>query len=983
MKIRLYACFWLLLLSHWGLAQTATISGVVSDAQNAETIPGVNVRIKNTTRGAVTDLDGRYQLQASSRDTLIFSFIGYLSEEIVVGNRTAINISLSPNIETLSELVVVGYGTQEKKDITGSVSTVGAEEFVSRPNTQVASLLQGKAAGVQVISPSGKPGAGLNIRIRGTNSINAGSNPLYVVDGVPTQDTRSLNPADIESITVLKDASSAAIYGAQGANGVVLITTKRGTEEKPRFDFSAYRGFSSVWNTQKVLNAEQYRDLMTELGQNTNWNLYTANTDWQQEVFQQGTSQNYQLSLTGKSNKTAYYLSGGWVQQEGAVRSAEMERYSFKVNLDQEVNSWLNLGTRVGITNYKDVDVTDNSAINQGGVILGVLSTPSIIGIYNPDGTFTSNPFQNWENPISSTDGAVRGYKNNRLLGNVFGEIEFLEDLTFRSNFGVDYSAANSDYFLDPFRTSYGRAMKGIGRYESWETNYYIWDNTLSYAFNLAEHNFKVLAGTVAQKYRWEDASLERRYFASDQIITPGGGAELIAANASISEKTNAAVIGRINYDYADKYLLTANFRADGSSNFGSGKRWGYFPSFSLGWRISEEAFLRNIDVLTDLKIRAGWGIVGNDDIGNYGYIGRVGSGGNYPIGGAVMPGTYPASIENRLLKWEESQQTNIGVDLAVLNNRITLTADAYLKRINDLLLDAPLPRSTGFNSARQNIGQLENKGLEFMLSSKNLVHELKWETNLNISFNRNKVIDVVGQDQFFGNVAGRGDISLVREGESLGVFYGYVMGGVDPATGDAYYITKDGESTFTPSADDRTIIGNANPDFFYGMTNNFSYKGIGLSIFLQGSQGSDIFNATRIETEGMLDPKNQTIAVLNRWRQPGDVTDIPRAVWGSIDNSLASTRFVEDGSYLRVKAATLSYDLPSSLISRAKLGSVRIYATGENLLTFTNYSGFDPEVNAFAGSGRNNSEKNTALGIDFGTYPQTRNIIFGLNVSF
>ncbi|WP_224997140.1 TonB-dependent receptor [Cesiribacter sp. SM1] len=983
MRIRLYSCLWLLLLSHWGLAQTGTITGVVTDAQNSETIPGVNVRVKNTTRGAVTDLDGRYQLQASSNDTLIFSFIGYLSEEIKVGNRTTIDVSLSPNIETLSEIVVVGYGTQEKKDITGSVSTVGSEEFASRPNVQVASLLQGKAAGVQVMSSSGKPGAGLNIRIRGTNSINAGSGPLYVVDGVPTSDTRSLNPADIESISVLKDASSAAIYGAQGANGVVLITTKRGTEEKPRFEFSAYRGYSTVWNTLKVLNSEQYRDLMTELGRNTNWDLYTANTDWQKEVFQPGTSQNYQLSLTGKSNKTAYYLSGGWTQQEGAVRSSEMERYSFKVNLDQEVNSWLNLGTRIGLTNYKDVDVSDNAAINQGGVILGVLSTPSVIGIYNPDGTFTSNPFQNWENPISSTDGSVRGYKNNRLLGNVFAEITLLEGLKFRSNLGVDYSMASSDYFLDPFRTSYGRAMSGIGRYESWETNYYIWDNTLSYEKNIGEHNFSVMAGTVAQKYRWENASLERRNFASDQIVTPNGGAELFAATADNSERTNASVIGRVNYDYADKYLVTANFRTDGSSNFGSGKRWGYFPSFSLGWRISEEGFLRDISALTDLKIRAGWGIVGNDAIGTYGYIGRVGSGGNYPIGGVVMPGTYPASIENRDLKWEGSQQTNIGIDLSVLNNRIIFTADAYLKRINDLLLDAPLPRSTGFNSARQNIGQLENKGLEFMLTTKNLVDELRWETDFNISFNRNKVTDLVGQEQFSGNVAGRGEVSLVREGLPLGTFYGYVMGGVDPATGDVYYITKDGESTFEPTAEDRTVIGNANPDFFYGMTNNFSYKGFGLSIFLQGSQGNDIFNATRVETEGMLDPKNQTIAVLNRWRQPGDVTDIPRAVWGSTDNSLASTRFVEDGSYLRVKAATLSYDLPTSLISRAKLGSVRIYATGENLLTFTSYSGFDPEVNAFAGNSNNDTQKNTALGIDFGTYPQTRNIIFGLNVSF
>ncbi len=975
MRVKLYVCFWLLLLAHWSWAQTGAISGVVTDGQSGEPLPGVSIRIKDTNRGAVTDLDGRYQVEAAAGETLVFSYIGYLDEEIAVAGNRALDVMLMPDIETLSEVVVVGFGTQEKKDITGSVAVVGGEEFDARPNTQIASLIQGKAAGVQVVSSSGKPGAGLNIRIRGTNSITAGSEPLYVVDGVPTSDTRSLNPADIESISILKDASSAAIYGAQGANGVVLITTKRG-EGKPRFSFETYRGFSEVWNTQRVLNSEQYRDLMTELGQNTDWNLYTENTDWQKEVFQEGTSQNYQLSLSGKSENTSYYLSGGWVQQEGAVRSAEMDRYSFKLNLDQDVNDWLKLGTSVNISKYQDVDVTDNSAINQGGVILGVLSTPPVIGVYNPDGTFTSNPFQNWENPIASTDAAIRGYNNQRILGNIYGEISLLQDLTFRSNFGVDYSNAAYDYFLDPFRTSYGRAMKGIGRYQTWITNYYIWDNTLSYEVSLGQHNFDVLVGSVAQKFRWDNSAMERRNFASDEIITPGGGSELISATATKAERTNAAFIGRINYDFADRYLLTANFRADGSSAFGPGKRWGYFPSFSAGWRISEEAFLRDVSLITDLKIRAGWGIVGNDQIGTYAYLGRVGSGGNYPIGGVVMPGTYPASIENRNLKWEESQQTNVGLDLAMLNNRITLTADAYIKNTRDLLLNAPLPRSTGFDNAIQNIGELENKGLEFQLTTRNFVNDLTWDTDLNISFNRNEVVNVVGQELFFGNVAGRGEVSLVREGLPLGTFYGYVAGGVDPQTGDLYYINSAGESTFEPVAEDRTIIGNANPDFLYGITNNFSFKGLGLTIFLQGSQGNDIFNATRIETEGMLDPKNQTIDVLNRWRQPGDVTDMPRAVWGNTNNSRASTRFVEDGSYLRVKAATLSYDLPTSMISRVKLAGVRVYATGENLLTFTRYSGFDPEVNAFGGS-------NTALGVDFGTYPQTRNIIFGLNVSF
>ncbi|MGV3502694.1 MAG: SusC/RagA family TonB-linked outer membrane protein [Adhaeribacter sp.] len=961
-----------------GMSQAAevTVQGKVTD-ENGEGLPGVTVVLKGTNTGTATDFNGNFSLTVpDGNGTLVVSFVGYVTREVAINNQKNVNVTLVPDAKTLQEVVVIGYGTQEKKDITGSVAVVSAESFESRPNTQLGNLLQGQAAGVQVQSPSGKPSAGLSIRIRGTNSINAGSDPLYVVDGVPTTDTRSLNPADIESISVLKDASSAAIYGAQGANGVVLITTKRGKEGTPRFELSTYRGFSSVWNTLPVLNGEQYRDLMTELGFNTDWSRYTRNTDWQKEVFQRGTSQNYQLSLAGKSNKTAYYLSGGWAQQEGAVRSAEMDRYSFKINLDQEVNSWLKLGTSLGFTRYHDVDVSDNSAVNQGGVILGVLSTPPVIGIYNDNGTFTSNPFQNWENPISSTDAAIRGYKNNRLLGNVYGEVQLLEGLKYRSNFGLDYNSAMYDYFLNPFTTSYGIAMHGISRNNTDNNNYFIWDNTLSYDKQLGQHKIGALVGSVAQKFRWENASLERRGFSSGTIITPNAGSELIAATATKAEKTNAAVIGRVNYEFADRYLLTANFRADASSAFGPDKRWGYFPSFSTGWRLSEESFFPATDVVNDLKLRAGWGIVGNDQIGNYAYLGRVGAGANYPIGGVVLPGTYPASIENRKLKWEESEQTNIGLDLALLNSRIVFTADAYVKNTRDMLLNAPLPRSTGFNEAVQNIGQLRNKGLEFQVSSRNFVDEFTWNTDFNISFNRNKVIDVVGQEQFFGDIASRGKVALVREGLPLGTFYGYVAGGVDPQTGMLYYIDRNGESTFDPAPEDRTIIGNANPDFLYGLTNTLSYKNFGLNLFLQGSQGNDVFNATRIETEAMIDPKNQSTAVLNRWRQPGDITDIPKAVLSSTNNSRASSRFVEDGSYLRVKALTFSYDVPSALLSKARLQHLRLYVTGENLLTWTDYSGFDPEVNAFGGS-------NTELGIDFGTYPQTRNLIFGLNLSF
>ncbi|WP_217606740.1 TonB-dependent receptor [Chitinophaga sp. GbtcB8] len=981
-KFTLLMAFLLLAVLYAG-AQDLAIKGHVQD-QQGNPLPGVSISIKNTSKGAITQPDGNFSIQAAASDVLVFSYIGFVAQEVPVNNQTTVNITLQDQNKQLNEVVVVGYGTQRKKDITGSVSVVGEKEFASRPNTQLGSVLQGKAPGVQVLASSGKPSAGLNIRIRGTSSISSSSNPLYVIDGVPTTDTRSLNPSDIESVSVLKDASSAAIYGASGANGVVLITTRRGKTGDPRFEFNAYGGYSSVWKRMDVLNGPQYKDLMTELGYITDWNKYNQNTSWQDEIFRKGTSQNYQLSMSGKTDKTTYYLSGGWVQQNGAIRSATMDRFNFKVNLEQKVNNWLTMGTNVAYSRWHDVDVTDNIGVDRGGVLLGTLATPPVIGIYNPDGTFTSNPFQDWENPVASTDGADRGYKQQRLLGNVYAEIYLLPELKFRSNFGVDYNNSLYDYFLDPFRTSYGRAQKGRGKNTTDLVNYWIAENTLSYNKTFGKHTIGALGGVVAQKTKWESATIEKTGFSGGSIPTTNAGSVFVSADNTKSEKSNASFLGRINYGYADKYLLTANFRADASSIFGPAHRWGYFPSASVGWRISQEEFMKGVTAINDLKLRAGWGKVGNDQLGDsrYAWLGLVGSGSNYPIGGVVLPGNTPSSFENRNLKWEATEQYNVGIDVAVLDSRLSFSADAYVKNTSDLLLNVPVPKSTGFDISTQNIGKIQNKGFEFLVSSRNFVGEFQWETDFNISFNRNKVVDIVGQDIFNANVSNRGNVSLAREGEPLGVFYGYVAAGVDPETGNMQYLDKTGKKTFTPAAEDRTIIGDPNPDFLYGLTNNFSYKNIRLSVFLQGSQGNDMFNASRIETESMIDPRNQSTAVLRRWKTPGQVTDIPKAVANNSDNSRISTRYVENGSYMRVKSATLSYDLPADLLSRIKLKNLRVYITGENLFTFTKYTGFDPEVN-FLGNSTNATEANTSMGVDFGTYPQTRNLIVGLNVSF
>ncbi|MCJ8208949.1 TonB-dependent receptor [Mucilaginibacter sp. RS28] len=976
-KITLFFAF--LLSAAWAFAQDITVKGVVKDP-TGQTLPGVSVRVKGATTGIATDVNGNYSITTGPQNTLVFSFIGMATQEQPIAGRTTINVTLANANTALNEVVVVGYGTQRKGDITGAIAVVGKKDLDARPNTQFGNLIEGKTAGVQVVSPSGSPTSTLNIKIRGANSITAGSSPLYVVDGVPTTDTRSLNPADIENISILKDASSAAIYGAQGANGVVLITTKRGTG-KPRVDFSGYTGFSSVRKRLDVLNADQYRDLVTSMGYTTDWSQYTNNTNWQDEIFRNGISQNYQLAVSGKSDGTTYYISGGWTQQKGVIRSSQMQRYNFKVNLEQKVNNWFTVGTNLTYTNYNDVSITDNANVNSGGVLLGALTTPPNIGVFNANSTYTANPFQEWENPLASLYGSTRPYKNQRLLGNAYGEIKFTKDLKFRSSIGTDYSNAVSNYFLDPYLTSYGRQNKGISRNQTYLTNYWISDNTLTYDKKIDKHSFNVLAGYVYQKFRYENGYIQATGFSSNNIPTTNAGST-ITANNTIAERANMSALGRINYDYAGKYLLTANFRADGSSVFGPGKRWGYFPSFSAGWRLSEESFLKDVEAINDLKLRAGWGIVGNDQIDPYSYLGRISSGSNYVIGGSVQPGNYPSSVENRNLKWEQTKQTNIGIDLSLLNSRLNFTADVYEKNTSDLLLNLPLPRSTGFDIATVNAGKLRNRGIEFMVSSVNVKKtDFTWNTDFNISFNRNKVMSIVGQQIYAGGISGRDNVSIVQEGQPLGMFYGYVAAGVDPATGNELYRTASGGTTATPSAADRTIIGNPNPDFIYGLTNTLTYKNFSLNIFFQGSQGNDIFNATRIETEGMTGPQNQSTAVLRRWTAPGQVTDVPRASRDNINNSLISTRFVENGSYLRLRTATLGYTLPKTLLTKLHVSNVRLYVTGENLLTFTKYSGFDPEVNAFVTN--NNLSNNGAIGIDYGTYPQTRNLIFGLNVSF
>lgn len=954
----------------------ADIHGKVVD-ETGRPLPGATITVTgNINKTLTTDTQGEFTLIGVEQNAKIsISYVGMITQSFIYTGQQNMSIMLQPDAKELNAVVVVGYGTQRKKDLTGAVSIVTSKDLEDRPATNFGYSLEGKAAGVEVIRPSGKPQAGISIRVRGTTSITADSEPLYIVDGVKSSITYDLNPADIESITILKDASSAAIYGASGANGVVLITTKRGKNQKSVLTLSTYGGVSNVAKKLKVLDRSQYIDLMTELNEVADWTKYKANTNWQDVIFRDAYTQNYQLALSGGSDNTQYYVSGGWIKDDGVARNNSANRYNFKVNLDQKVGKIVKVGTSVLFSRWFDRNVTDSKSSGKGGVIMNLLTSSPVIDIFNPDGSFTANPLRlSFNNPAAYTDGAINGYNKSRFFGNLYAEVNILSSLKAKSLFGYDYATDRYNYFLDPFKTDYGRVNNGLAQLNMNQDSYWLNENTLTYKKFIGKHSIEAFGGFSMSRSASEGSEIETKNFSSSTVTTVNGGSVINKATGARSARTNQAIISRVNYAFDDKYLVTGNFRADASSVFGPDNRWGYFPSFSVGWRLSQENFLKDVSFLSDLKIRYGWGKVGNDGIKAYSYFGKVGVGYNYVLGGVLNSGTGPDTPENRDLKWETTIQNNLGIDISLFNSRVNLSVDAYKKQTRDLLFDKPVALSSGFSGALQNVGNLQNKGIEFALNTKNLVNDLKWETNLNLSINRNKVGYIADQVLPVGAIEQREEAAIIKEGYPLGTFFGYVAKGVDAQTGMEQY--EDFDNNGVLNNDDKRVIGNANPKFTYGITNYLSYKNFNINIFFQGVQGNQIFNATRIETEGLNDFRNQSVTVLNRWTTPGQVTNIPKAVADDVSNTRISSRFIENGSYVRLKSATLGYSFSPAIVQKLGLQKLGLYVTGENIFTSSKYSGFDPEVSAFAG-------QNGVSGIDYGTYPQVRTFIVGLNISF
>lgn len=972
------------------------VTGTVTD-ETGTPLPGVSVVIKGTTKGVSTDFDGKYELKDVPQGaTLEFSYMGFKTLD-VRATGTSVSVKMTEDMQEIEEVIVIGYGTQKKGDVTTAITSVSTKDIDERPVTSAAQAIQGRAAGVQVIQPSGAPGAGLSVRIRGNTSISASNDPLYVVDGVPVQDISNLAPTDIQDMQILKDASSSAIYGSRAANGVVLITTKQGLKDEPKIAVNTYIGVSEVANQIYSLNTAQYKALMDELDA-TRVPLpptptipagLSDRTNWHKETYRTSFNRNYQLSISNATDKMNYFISGGYTKDDGVIRSSFFERYNVRLNLENKLKSWLTVNTNLSYSDYSSNSIISGQGSNRAGVVLSVINTPTYAPIWSQtagqEGWFYNNFYGvNITHPVENISrNAENISKNNRIIGSGSATVHFTDALKFKTTFAIDRLSSKATSWLDPILTAYGRQNFGVSTDSRSNNTLLTFDNILTFDKSFGEHSLSLLAGTSGTTSKWDESYISGSRYASDNIRTINA-ANRIDPNATstyASEWAMMSYLGRISYNYASKYLLTANFRADGSSKLAPAKRWGYFPSVSVGWRVSKENFLQDVDWLSELKLRGGWGQVGNQaGISPYGHLQLYNitrknwweTGNNN-----AMVTLAPSTFSNPDLTWETTTQTNVGLDLGLFNNRLQFTADAYYKKTTDLLMNVALPATSPIANIYRNEGEMENKGIELGINSQNFIGDFSWNTNFNISFNRNKLTKLDLQKIYYyatTSEATNEQVVRLEEGRPLGQFWGLISEGVDPATGNIIYKDVNGDGRVTVS--DKTYIGDPNPDFTFGLTNDFSYKNFSLSVFLQGSYGNEIYNASRIEMEGMYDGKNQSTAVLNRWRTPGQVTDIPRAVVGT-SNILASSRWIEDGSYLRVKSVTLSYSVSTESLKQYGVRKIQPYFTAQNLFTWTNYKGFDPEVNQFSGNNQ------PVQGIDWGTYPQTKTFVFGLNVEF
>lgn len=967
------------------MAQNVKITGTVVDSSN-EPIIGATVTVSDDTNvKAVTNVDGRFTINAAPGSSLRITYIGYKTVDVKAADGMRVVMEEESNM--LKEVVAIGYGSVQRKDVTTAVSSVSTKDLDTRPIVSAVQGMQGKAAGVTISQANGQPGATPTIRVRGTTSLNGSNDPLYVVDGVPMTDIDYLSADDIVGMQILKDASSAAIYGSRAANGVVIITTKQGKAGEARISLNAHYALNVVRDNQDPLNAAQYKELMDEIGLVNLPDGLTDKTDWKDEVYRTGNVQDYQLSVTNGNDKLRYFISGGYTGENGVIKKSSYERYNIRASVENDIRKWLRVNASVAYSDYsyKGTGIISGTGSNRGGVVTSIVNTPTYAPVWDPDnpgqyynnfyGVNITSPAEN----IARTENNKSSY--NRLIATGKATIKFMEGLNLTSSLSFDRLQGIETEFLDPIKTTNGRDNYGKGHDGRSISSVWVFDNVLNWKKDFGLHGLDVMAGSSWTASKYSNNYIDGSNYADGlfQTLNAANKISWTGTGSSASEWAILSYFARLQYNWNDRYLFTANVRADGSSKLAPGHRWGYFPSFSGAWRISSEPFMKDIEWINDLKLRGGWGQTGNQSgLGDYSYlasysINRVQWFGEGFDTNAV-PTRTQSTLSNPELTWETTSQTDIGLDLTMFNNRLMLYIDWYYKRTSDMLMTITLPAgSAPARTLNYNGGTMVNKGWEITLKSVNMKGKFSWDTDFNISFNKNK-LESLRLTQVYYNAMTTDYVNdyVVRNvpGRPLGSFYGYVAEGVDPETGDMIYkdVNKDG----VISASDRTYIGDPNPDFTFGLTNNFSWKGFNLNILLQGSVGNDIYNVSRMETEGMYDGKNQSTKVLDRWRVPGQITNVPKAGW----NIKNSSYFVEDGSYLRVKSVSLSYDVPRKIISKLGINRLQPYFTASNLLTWTSYSGMDPEVNQYGNNG-------AVQGIDWGTYPLNRSFVFGLKLEF
>jgi len=990
--LSILSVFALTLCGSLAFAQDHQVSGTVRDASGAPVI-GASVFEKGTSNGTVTSLDGTYSIRTSPDAVLSFSCISYKSVDVSVGGRSVLDITMEEDTEMLNEVLVVGYGTIRKKDLTGAVSAVSSKEFKDSPVSNVGQALQGKVAGLQVID-NGSPGSDVNIKIRGLGSIND-CDPLVVIDGVPTDlGLSALNVADIERVDILKDASATAIYGSRGANGVVMVTTKKGVEGKGRLSVTSEVAFQRATNVPELLNAAEYaalnNEMMTASGRNTNpeWadpSSLGEGTDWMAELLQTGIRQKHTVSYSGGSSKSHYYVSGGFLDQKGIVSSVSYRRFNFQANTDAQVLSWLKFSTN--ITFSADKKKSGDYSISNTMSALPVFSVKDELGEWSgPEGN--AQWYGSIRNPIGTTvlnTGSTSGYN---ILANITGEVSFTPALKFRSTFGYDAKF----WFYDSFTPAYDWkpiAVEESSRYESSNKSFtYLWDNYFLYDKTFSQvHHLSAMAGVSAQWNNYDYFNAQKNIFLFDSIHELTNGQKMNSIDGNASDWSLLSFMARVNYSYDDRYLLTATVRRDGSSRFGPKHRWGTFPSASAAWRISREEWFPSINAINDLKLRVGYGVTGSQaSVGNYSYLATYKTG-VYPLGydGTEQATLYSSTLSNPSIHWEEVAQTNIGVDVAMFSSRLTLSLDAYWKNTREMLVKASIPITSGFedtSTTYANAGKVSNRGFEFTAHSVNIQSPVRWETDLSLTYNRNRIVSLNSDVPYYTNQINNSYVTRLAEGYPINTFYGYVTDGIfqtqEEVDAHAYQAGaepgdirfKDLNNDGVINDEDRTTLGNPNPSWLYSMNNRISWKGLELSIYLQGVYGNKIYNANNIDNTGMAAALNQTTAVLSRWTGAGTSNSMPRAVYGDPNqNCRVSDRFIEDGSYLRIKNISLSYALPSDLLRKISIESLRIILSCENLATFTKYSGFDPEV--------------ALNGIDSSRYPIAKTFSLGLNINF